>query len=259
VRPARDLLRACIRTRHRRADEFITPSIKIHEYMRSIGVDSYINVVPTGIDFSIYEKKNIDQRKVEQLRVQYGIDPKTYVVLSLGRVAKEKSIDICLNGYAKYLAKHPRENTVFLLVGGGPALPELLKQAESLGLGSHFISTGAVPPESVPYYYALGNCFVSASTTETQGLTFMEAMASSLVLFCRYDDSLIGTIKEGVNGFFFADENEFADKLPSIISLPSEKLAQIVLEEKKANEPYTLEHFYQSIMEAYRRAIRKNW
>lgn len=258
-RAARGIVRGYVRYEIMQADEFITPSVKIQEYMRSIGVDSYINVVPTGIDFSIFDKKNINQRKVEALREQYGIDPKAYVVLSLGRVAKEKSIDICLRGYAKFLAKHPQDDTVFLLVGGGPALPELIKQAESLALGSHFKSTGPVSPDSVPYYYALGNCFVSASTTETQGLTFMEAMASSIVLFCRYDDSLLGTVKEGVNGFFFADENEFAEKLPSIISLPSSKLAQIVLEEQKANEPYTLEHFYKSIMEAYRRAIRKNW
>jgi 1,2-diacylglycerol 3-alpha-glucosyltransferase len=49
-----------------------------------------------------------------------------------------------------------------------------------------------VNPDDVPLYYQLGRCFVSASITETQGLTFMEAMASSLVLLARYDDSLIG-------------------------------------------------------------------
>jgi 1,2-diacylglycerol 3-alpha-glucosyltransferase len=258
-RTARGIVRGFVRYQTMKADEFITPSIKIQEYMRSIGVDAYINVVPTGIDFSVYEKKNLDQAKIAELRKRYNLDPDTYVVLSLGRVAKEKSIDVCLKGYAKYLASSPTDKTVFLLVGGGPALADLQKLAESLGLGAHLRVVGAVPSDQVAYYYALGNCFVSASTTETQGLTFMEAMASSLVLFCRYDDSLLGTIKDGVNGFFFADEDDFAKKLPGIISLSPSKLEQIVLEEKKANMPYSLEAFYHNVMEAYKRAIRKNW
>lgn len=258
-RGARTAVRGFIKHEINQADEFITPSQKIQEYMRSIGVDEYINVIPTGLDFSIYEKSSIDQKKVASLRSQLNIPSDTYVVLSLGRVAKEKSIDVCLRGYAKYLAARPSAKTLFLLVGGGPALEELKSLAASLGILDHCRFTGAVEPTAVPLYYALGNVFVSASTTETQGLTFMEAMASSLVLFCRYDESLESLIKEGENGFFFADEDDFAKKLPGIISLPSSTLLEIVQAEQKANEPYSLERFYQRVMEVYHRAVKKNW
>lgn len=258
-RAARGVVRGYVRYEIMQADEFITPSSKIQEYMRSIGVDNYINVIPTGIDFSIYDKKNLDAAKIAALKKRYGIPDDTYVVLSLGRVAKEKSIDVCLRGYSKFLKNNPSSKTMFLLVGGGPALPELEELAGTLELGGHFKSTGPVPPQEVPYYYALGNCFVSASTTETQGLTFMEAMASSLVLLCRYDDTLLNTIHDGSNGFFFADEDDFAAKLPGIISLSDTRLGLMEKEMKKSNEPYSLERFYSSVMEAYRRAVRKNW
>ncbi|MCI1245519.1 MAG: glycosyltransferase [Bacilli bacterium] len=258
-RAARGVVRGYVRYEIMQADEFVTPSVKIQEYMRSIGVDDRINVIPTGIDFSKFEKKSLDPEKLAALKSKCGIDKGTYVVLSLGRVAKEKSIDVCLRGYAKFLTTHPERKTMFLLVGGGPALPELIKLARSLGLSGHFVSTGPVPPSEVAYYYALGDCFVSASITETQGLTFMEAMAASLVLLCRYDDTLLGTIKDGTNGYFFSDEDDFAEKLPGIISLPASKLETIRAEERKSNEPYSINRFYESLLEVYKRAIRKNW
>ncbi|QYC30811.1 hypothetical protein HGD80_03340 [Paulownia witches'-broom phytoplasma] len=43
---------------------------------------------------------------------------------------------------------------------------------------------------------------MSASLFETQGLTFVEAMASSLVLLARHDQALYGLIDNGNNGFF---------------------------------------------------------
>ena len=48
-----------------RMTEFITPSEKTKEYMRLVGSDIYINVIPTGIDFSIFRSDKIDQQTNE--------------------------------------------------------------------------------------------------------------------------------------------------------------------------------------------------
>lgn len=258
-RAAKGIVRSYVRHKSKAADEFITPSEKIREYMRNIGVDAYLNVIPTGIDFSAFKKSAIDTHKLLDLKKQFGIEKDTYVILSLGRVAKEKSIDITLEGYADFLKNNPKKKTLFLLVGGGPALEELKKLAQKLGISDHVIFVGPVNPDSVPLYYQLGNCFVSASITETQGLTFMEAMASSLVLLARYDESLLGTIKDGENGFFFLDEKDMGKKLEGIISLPATKLSEIRAEALKAIEPYSLDLFYERVHEVYKRAIKKNW
>jgi 1,2-diacylglycerol 3-alpha-glucosyltransferase len=256
---ARNVVRFYVRYKSQESDEFITPSDKIREYMRSIGVDAYINVIPTGIDFSSFRKENIDQGKVADLKKKYDLSPDTYVILSLGRVAKEKSIDVCLRGYAKYLALTPAKKTKMVIVGGGPALDDLKKLATDLGISSAVVFVGPVAPDDVPLYYQLGNMFVSASITETQGLTFMEAMASSLVLFVRYDDSLLGTIQDGFNGFYFLDETDFAKKLGGILTLDSAKLKSLENEALKAIDSYSLDKFYERVMEVYKRAIKKNW
>ncbi len=258
-RVAKGIVRQYIHHKSKTADEFICPSNKIKEYMRSIGIDSYVSVIPTGIDFAAFDKKKTSRKTVLDLKKKFGIPTNAYVILSLGRVAKEKSIDICLRGYAKYLEGKPSRETAFVVVGGGPALSELKRLAAKLGIDKRVYFVGPVNPDEVPKYYQLGNCFVSASITETQGLTFMEAMASSLVLFARYDDTLLGTIKDGSNGFFFIDEDDFARKLPSIVSLSGSRLQAIKDNALASIEPYSLERFYTNVMEVYGRAVKKGW
>lgn len=257
-RVSRGILRGYVRYKSTEADEFITPSKKIQDYMRSIGVDSYINVIPTGINFKAFDRNDVDPAKVKEIKKKYGIEGKK-VLLSLGRVAKEKSIDICIEGYAKYLSTAKDDNSIMMVVGGGPAIDELIKFSEKLGIKDKVIFTDKVLPSEAPLYYSLGDVFCSASITETQGLTFMESMASSNILFARYDDSLTSLIKDGQNGFFFFDSDDFAAKLPSLFGLKPEEKEKILLEAMKSIDPYSLDVFYSSVMEVYRRAIRKKW
>lgn len=258
-RAAKGIVRSYVRYKSSSADEFITPSEKIREYMRNIGVDSYLNVIPTGIDFATFKKENVNASALKELRKKFGITNDTYVILSLGRVAKEKSIDICLEGYARYLASNPKKKTLFLVVGGGPALKELQELTQKFGISDHVVFVGPVNPDTVPLYYQLGNAFCSASITETQGLTFMEAMASSLILLARYDESLLGTIQDGENGFFFLDAADLAKKMSQVIALPAGKSALLKANALKAIEPYSLDRFYERVREVYERAIQKNW
>lgn len=70
-----------------------------------------------------------------------------------------------------------------MIVGGGPSLDELKQQAQREGISDRIIFTGPVPPQEVPAYYAISEAFVSASTSETQGMTFIEALAGGLPIF----------------------------------------------------------------------------
>lgn len=256
---ARGVIRLMTRANITRSRQFVTPSDKIREYMRSIGVDEYINVIPTGIDFDRFSKDNFSKEQVLALKEKYGITPDERVLLSLGRVAKEKSIDVCLRGFAQYLRKSGDTKTKLAIVGGGPALDELKLICEEEKILDYVVFVGPVPPDEVPLYYQLGDYFVSASITETQGLTFMEAMASDLIIFARYDDTLVGTIKDDENGYFFFDEEDFAAKLPKILCLDAAKKKEISEKIKVSLAPYSTEIFYQRMHGVYENAIRKNW
>jgi len=121
---AKSIVKGWSRWQAELANEFVSPSTKTKEAMREYGVNRYINVVPTGIDFSRFKKENIDLEKVVAIKKELGIED-TFNLIYVGRVAKEKSIDIVIKGFANYLKSEETRKTKLIIVGGGPALIDL--------------------------------------------------------------------------------------------------------------------------------------
>ena len=239
--------------------ELISPSTKTKDFMRNVGYDTYVNVVPTGIDFSLFDESRIDQDKFTKFKKEHNIGENTKVFLILGRIAKEKSVDVSIRCFAAYLKAHPEVDAKLLVVGGGPQLNELELLVHELHIGSNVDFIGPVPASEVPFYYHLADIYTSASLTETQGLTFMEAMVSKCIVITRYDDNLSGTIIEGETGFFFIDEASFVTKVDRIFKMNEEEKNKIINNALEIVDKYSLEKFYLNIFEVYKRAIRKFW
>ena len=256
---AKRVLRVYTKSIANRMTEFITPSEKTKEYMRLVGTDVYINVIPTGIDFSIFKKDKVDQEKAEAFRKEHHIGPNTKVFLILGRIAKEKSMDVSLKGIAAYHNKHPNDDIKVIVVGDGPAKEEITLLAESLGISNIVDFIGQVSGLEVPFYYNMADIYTSASITETQGLTFMEAMAAGNIVLARFDSNLSGTIVNGKTGFFFTDENSFISQVEKIFSLKDEEKQAIINQAYETVDMYSIDKFYENIMRVYKRAIRKQW
>lgn len=258
-RIARGLLQQFSRLVITRSDEFITPSVKTKDYMRQIGIDVYANVIPTGIDFEKFDPKNIDQNVVKKLKNKYKIKKDDFVLMSIGRLGKEKSIDFCIEGFREFCERNPKIPAKMVIVGKGPYEEELKKQVDDVGLNDKVIFTGPCLPSDVQNYYALGQVFASASLTETQGLTYMEAMAAHLYVLARYDHNLLDVVSEGKTGFFFETPEEFAKKM--LITYKMYKKNDRVMTDNalKAIEQYSIETFYNSIIEVYKRGIKKYW
>ena len=239
--------------------ELICPSNKTKDFMRNVGYDTYVNVVPTGIDFSLFGEDKIDQEEVRKFKEEHKINENTTVFLILGRIAKEKSVDVSIKCFANYLATHKDADAKLLIVGGGPQLNELELLVHELRIGAYVDFIGPVPASRVPFYYHLADIYTSASLTETQGLTFMEAMAAKCIVVARYDDNLSGTIVEGETGFFFTDETSFNAKIDRIFSFKDEEKNRIINNALEIVDKYSLEKFYENIIGVYKRAVRKFW
>ena len=243
----------------RRSTEFITPSEKTKDYMRFSQSDIYVNVIPTGIDFSIFEADKVDKERQAQFKKDHGISEDTKVFLILGRIAKEKSMDVSIRGFAKYRETYPNENIKLLVVGEGPQRAELEQLAKDLKIDDITDFIGAVPASEVPFYYRLADLYTSASITETQGLTFMEAMASEIIVLARFDSNLCNTIIDGESGFFFTDEETFVAKAHHALHMDEKEKAYIKEGAKRIIDIYSMERFYQNILGVYNRAIKKCW
>ena len=200
----------------------IAPTRKVEDTLRSYGVAAPISVVPSGIRLEQHSKRlGVDERSTG--RAELGIDENDTVLLNIGRLGNEKNLDELVRYFADVLPEY--ENLKFLIVGDGPAREMLEKLTDELGVRQSVIFTGMVPPTRVQEYYQLGDIFVSASTSETQGLTYIEAAANGLPLLCRQDPCLRDVMIRGENGYDYTDIEGFRQGLSAIVSDPQWRAA----------------------------------
>ena len=93
-------------------------------------------------------------------------------------------------------------------------------------------------------WYQLGDLFVSASTSETQGLTYVEALAAGVPALCRMDPCLAGVIREGENGWQYREEADFQRKLDAFVAQPHRR-EQLAQNARRSAEPFSAERFAQ--------------
>lgn len=212
-RLGRCIVRVLSKKRLKRVRTVIVPTHKVEDTLLGYGLSKPICVVPSGISLEQHQSRITPEERAKK-RLSLGIGENQPVLINLGRLGNEKNIEELLNFFADALVKNP--NMVFLLVGDGPAKEQLQSRAAQLGISDHVIFTGMVDPAKVQDYYQLGDLFVSASTSETQGLTYIEAAANGLPLLCRQDLCLTDVISQGENGFAYTSEKEFIDSLNTI-------------------------------------------
>ena len=191
--------------------DVIAPTKKTEDLLLSYGVTTPISIIPTGIDTAHFRKENYSPEEILALRHSLGLEADTPVVLSIGRVAKEKSIDVVLSAIPALLEKLPTAKMV--IVGEGPEKENLEVMAKNLGIDDHLIFTGGKPWTEIGKYYQLGNVFCSASVSETQGLTFAEAMAAGVPVVAKKDPCIQDIISHNKTGLLFED----AETLPELL------------------------------------------
>lgn len=201
----------------RGAEELIVPTEKVAELMVRYGVKPDINVIPTGIDLSRFGVQDTDEEK-EQLKKSLGIPKDNKVVLYLGRVSEEKNIDEIMGYLDRYMLLY--SNVTFLVVGDGPYRNTLEKNAKSLKHRKQMIFAGAKPWDEITHYYQIADVFVSASTSETQGLTYIEALSSGIPVVARKDRCLEGVLLQDTNGYVFEDETSFVAGINQVLWNP---------------------------------------
>ena len=191
----------------------IAPTDKVKEMLEGYDCKCPLYVIPTGIDLTRFSQQ-ISASERTEMRGKYGFTDEDIVAVYLGRVAAEKNIDEVI----EYISKAP-ENVKLLVTGGGPKLDDLVSLVNKKNYNDRVSFVGMVNPSDVWKYYKLGDLFTSASTSETQGLTYIEALSSGLPLLCRKDQCLDGVVIDKVNGCMFENEQEFGDGLETIINI----------------------------------------
>jgi 1,2-diacylglycerol 3-alpha-glucosyltransferase len=162
-------------------------------------------VMPAGIDYKFYAKG-----EGEWIRKRYRLGKKK-IVLHVGRVVKEKNLELMINEAQSIINKRP--NVVFIIVGKGPAEEYYRNLVTMKGLGEYFIFTGFVPRKELPDYYNAADVFAFPSYFDTQGLVALEAMAAGLPVVAPEKSGSSDFVKDGETGYLFKEEVDFREKL----------------------------------------------
>jgi 1,2-diacylglycerol 3-alpha-glucosyltransferase len=182
----------------------IVPSEFTRKTLEEHGISNTI-VIPAGMDYRFYSKGEGDWVKK---RYRLG---KKRIVLHVGRIVKEKNLELLINEAESIMNKKP--NVVFMIVGQGPAEEDYKDMVRLKGLEEHFIFTGFVPKKELPDYYAAGDVFAFPSYFDTQGLVALEAMAAGLPVVAPERSGSSDFIEDGKSGHLFREEVDFREKI----------------------------------------------
>lgn len=234
--------------------ELIVPTKKAFELFKDkYLVDRSVYIVPTGIDTEKFYIENNKKFNIKKKRKELNIDVDDFVLLSVSRIGKEKNIDLLLSSMNEIIEKNNKIK--LLIVGDGPDLEEYKKYASDNNLNDYVIFTGKVPWDTIQEYYLLSNVFVTASTSETQGLTVIEAMSASLPVICIDDDSFKETVNHRVNGLVFKEEKGYIRYVLEISS--NEKLYnKLRVQARDSSNMHSIKFFADKVIEVYNIAIK---
>ncbi len=232
-------------------DGVIAPSKRVEALLKRYKVDIPMRVIPTGVDVnSLNKAANIDMRQ------ELGIPADAPVLLTLSRVAEEKKIDRILNAMPEIIDEFPE--TRLVIAGDGPDMEILQEQVERLTLEDNVIFTGDVPHDDVGSYYKMADLFVSASDTETQGLTYIEALASGTKCVVYDTDYTEHVFDDDEFGKVFNGPGEMLSEILFYLRkgrkpIPTEKLAAKMDQISAKKFASSVYQFYQDVISDYQK------
>ena len=191
----------------------VAPSQPMLDVLRQYGVKTPAEVIATGL-----QQHSFAPADGAAFRAKYGIAANRPVALFVGRVAFEKNIAFLLRMAVELRRK--QADVLLVVAGEGPAEASLKALAKQLNLQDNIQFIGYLDRNTeLNACYQMADVFVFASTTETQGLVLLEAMAQGTPVVAIAELGTKSILIEG-EGALIAPENEaaFAQKVYSVLS-----------------------------------------
>ena len=200
-----------------RCDLVIAPTEPIREYLASIRVQSRTETVPTGLDLSRFNA--VKPEEVERLRQEHGLGRFASVLLYVGRIAREKNVELLLR--ALEILKQQGRKTGLILIGDGTARRYLERVAQKLGVAEQVVWTGFLDQTQLAHAYRLADLFLFPSPSDTQGIVLYEALAAGLPIVATESMASRAILRPGENGLLAQDDPlDFAQKIIAILDDP---------------------------------------
>ena len=227
-------------------DGVICPSEIVYDLLVGYKIKAEKRVIPTGIDLAKFDRPELSREDIKKLRFKLGIAEDEVMLLSLSRISYEKNIQAIVEALPMVLEENAKVKLV--IVGDGPYAEDLKALVAQLHIEDSVIFTGMIAPSDTALYYKAADFFISASTSETQGLTYLESLASGTPIIAHGNPYLDNVISDKTFGTLYYESRDLAGAiLEAILATPD-------MDEKKlADKLYEIsaENFGRRIYEFY--------
>lgn len=197
-------------------DRVIAPSESVARMLADRGVTRPVTTIPTGV---VVERFAAGDGAGFRRSMEPPIPPEAFVAGHVGRLAPEKNLAFLGRCVARFL--HSRPGAVSLFGGAGPMESELRGLFEREGLLARVRFAGMLEGDRLTGAYRAMDVFAFASTSETQGMVLVEAMAAGAPVVA-IDAPGAREVVTDANGalLFGEDEEAFAAALAVIHDAP---------------------------------------
>jgi len=226
----------------------VAPSQMTKDKLIEYGVLQEIRVIPTGVVVPPQEPE-----VANALRSELGYSDDEVVLLSLSRLSQEKNIAAVIAALPAIVASKP--NVRLCIAGGGPEREKLEAQVAELGMNDFVQFVGEIKNEMVYKYYQMADLYVNASESESQGLTYLEALVNRVPVIAKKNDYLSSLITADALGMLFETDADIADCVLGYIENQLGNEAEVSALQDQLLSEISYETFGERIVDFYDAAI----
>ncbi len=193
----------------------VCPSERIQNYLASFLPGLPAVVIGNGLNRALFDCGSRRGEIRERARGTWGVQPDERLILYVGRLGKEKRVAELLAALIPLLQAQP--STRFLMAGSGPGRRALEQGVAGAGLESQVIFAGALPWDSMRTLYIAADVLVTASMSEVQPMSLIEAAMAGLPVVARRDEATASVVQDEASGYLVDSDAEIASRLAELL------------------------------------------
>jgi len=208
-------------------DAVTSSCIRADIFIKRVKRKNPVYVVPCGVDNELFDYRKFDEQNIQNIRKKYNLSLTSTVAVFAGSLSVEKNIEFALSSFSKYIKED--DKIQLLIVGDGTETEYLKNICKKLNIENMIFFAGTVPNVNMPEIYSACDMYVCSYDDGLMSMSFGEAMSCGLPVLIKEDKEKIvyEMIQDGVNGFVYKTEEEFANYLKIFSTLEPKKIKKI--------------------------------
>lgn len=222
------------------ADLVVSPSAAIASILQSRIPNLNVVTIPSGLP-PIPAATDTPA----QVRQRLGVAPGTKLLLAVSRLSPEKNVSLLI-----YMMCELSTEFMMMIIGSGEQAESLNDLAVKLGVASRVIFVGRVDHDDLGAYYQAANLLVCSSTTETQGLIFLEALSFGLPIVAVESGAARDWVQPDLGVLTGSDQKSLANGVKQMLKRDVQAISK---QAKQFSAKFTLEKMTQLLLEEYKK------